>query len=71
MPATNYLIARRAELVEHRADLADRIHGPTAYEALAKLVTVHHAIAALDAVIAEDRPARSPWDDEAFSLTVI
>lgn len=66
------LRALREEMIEHRTALAYRVHGATNYDGMAKLVTVHHAIEALDAVInsgAGEPP--SPFDDPNYKPMII
>ena len=51
-----HLKALRSELVERRHNAAYSVASPQHKEGLEALVLVHHAILALDAVIAEGRP---------------
>jgi uncharacterized membrane protein len=62
----------RDELVERRRNEAYMVGGPHHDERIIKLVAVHHAIEALDAVIAEGQPeTESPWNDPNFALKVL
>lgn len=62
----------REELIEHRTALAYRVHGPSNYEAMEKLVAVHHSIDALTAVIdLGAEPPTSPWEDPDYKMTFL
>lgn len=63
-----HLKERLAELVEHRVALAYRVHSATHEEGLQKLVLVHQAIEAMEAVIASGAgEPPSPFDDPNYS----